>query len=675
MRINNSYSKLTLILTAAILTEVMTGCIDKQDNQPLNQEVAVINDTLRAGHLDSAIRMTDKLKKKSIAAGDSATWSEAMVQQGVNSYYQGNPTLLIASTDSAIKWLERQKPSRERARVLARAYQTHGAYFDQYNFNADSTAKYMRKSVDNAEKSGIRTDLPQAYSNYANAMRMGASLDSAAIYYHKAISIADSLELDTSHYIPLYNGIAAVFTDMRDFDNSEIWWKKSMEIIGSMNQFDKFNTLSGYGNDLYYRKNYHEAERVFLRLRKMLDSVPDSRWEKMFTDVNLADTYIRLGRTPEATVLLDTTANYFSNEQLNPVVLSYIHTLQMRAAIADKNFNVALQLAQRYPETDTLRLEQHLARLKALEEVYSQTGDKAQAYVFRSRYDHLNDSLRSYELNQQISAINAIYQRDHRILNLEAGNTRQKAHIYMLLAAVAFSIAVIIGLILVFLIRRINSHRREERMMNKIISLRQENLRNRITPHFIYNTLNHELHNKNQGKPSHLDSLVRLIRRQQLVVSEILIPFSEELKFVDDCINVMSDDGRGDINYRYTIDPDIDPNFLFPSMALQILVENAFKHGFKTLDPDEERRLDISVRDSGNGKIAVTVFNNCNCKESHISNTGTGLRVLVETIRLINDRHRETIEFTHNANSELDGMRGYTAVITLSPYINNEKRQ
>ncbi len=665
MKPTMSFSKLIPFFTAILLVMSMTMCGNKERRTGMKQEIADINDSLSEGNLAAAIRITDELKGKALAKGDSATWSEAMVQQGINSYYQGNPELLIASTDSAIKWLERQEPSRERARVLSKAYQTHGAYYDQYHFDPDSTALYLRKSVENVELTGIRTNLPQAYGNYANSMRMAASLDSAAIYYHRAIAIADSLGLETANYIPLYNGIAAVFTDMRDFDNGGIWWKKSMGIIDSMNQFDKFNTLTGYGNYLYYRENYPEAERVFTRLRNMLDSVPNSRWEKMFTDVNLADIYIIRGRIPEANEILDSTINYFATEQPNPVALSYIHTLQMKSAISDRDLTQALELSKRHPESDTLRLEQRLARLKTLEDLYSQTGNYRKAFITRKLYDHLNDSLRSNTLKHQISVLNAIYQRDHRIINLEAGNSRQKAHIYMLIAAVAFSIAVIVGLIFFFVTRRINSRLREERMMNKIISLRQENLRNRVTPHFIYNALNHELHNTSHGKPSHLDSLIGLIRKQQLIASEMLIPFADELKFVDDYIRVVGDNAPASLNYSYYIDPDIDANFLFPSMTLQILVENAFKHGFTSLSSGTERRLDISVRHAKGNRIAVAVFNN-GSTEPTSSTSGTGLRVLVETIRLINDRHKTNIEFNINTDSEQEGEKGYYAVITLS---------
>lgn len=654
-----------LLLMSVILLTTLPSCQNNNNNKTIHSEISEITDSLRSGNIAQAIRMTDQLKKAALEKGDSALWSEAMVQQGVNFYYQGNAPLVLSSADSAIVWLERQKPSKERARLLAKAYQTHGAYYDQYYFNPDSSALYFRKAVDNVELSGIQEDLPQAYSNYANAMRMAASLDSAAFYYHRAITTADSLGLDKIHYIPLYNGIASVLTDMRDFANSSHWWRKSMDIIDSMSQYDKFNTLTGYGNDLYYREDFEGAKKIFIRLRNMLDSVPETQWEKMFTNVNLADSYIRLGETQNAINILDSAAIYFSTYQPNPVVTSYIHTLQIRAATADGEYERGINLAQIHPEADTLRLEQHLARLKAMEELYWEVGNHKLAYITRSRHDHLNDSLRSYNLSQQISALNAQYQRDRRILDLEAGNTRQQAHIYKLMAAIAISLAVIVILVLFFVIRRINMKRREEKMMNKIISLRQENLRNRITPHFIYNALNHELQNEKSGKPSHLNSLVDLIRRQQIIASEILIPFSEELKFTDDYISVIGDNGRDPLDYKYYIEDGIDPDFLFPAMTLQILVENAFKHGFTTLEPGTERKLEISVKRSREGRITVSVFNNCGPRPSNAEKGGTGLHILVETIRLINEHNREQTLLSIDTDAEREGIKGYNAIITF----------
>ncbi|MDE6380579.1 MAG: hypothetical protein K2L11_08915, partial [Muribaculaceae bacterium] len=180
MKSTAKISKLTLLLTVSIMMTGAFSC-EHPDNTPeVPSEISEINDLLRSGEVARAVHMTDLLKKRALSEGDSALWSEAMVQQGINAYYQGKPALVLASSDTAINWIERQKPSPARARILAKAYQTHGAYYDQFHFNADSSIYYLRKAVENVELSRVRSDLPQAYGNYANALRMGASLDSAA---------------------------------------------------------------------------------------------------------------------------------------------------------------------------------------------------------------------------------------------------------------------------------------------------------------------------------------------------------------------------------------------------------------------------------------------------------------------------------------------------------------
>lgn len=667
MRPLNYIERFLPMMIVIILLATVAACDRRQKLMRQPEEISEISDSVRHGNMQAAVCLTTQLKEKALAQGDSLLWSDALIQQGVNAYYMGNPTLLKSSADSAISWLSRQKVTPNVARILAKGYQTSGAYFDQYYYTPDSLVRYLRKTVDYSILADDAGHLPQALGNYANALRMSATLDSAALYYHRAIAVADSLGLDTIHYIPLYNGIAGVFTDMRDFTNSQIWWGKSMDILGSMSSFDKFNTLTGYGNDLYYREDYAGANRVFRRLKGILDSIPGAEWERMFTTVNLADTYIRLGEVKNE--MLDTAYTYFSVTQPNPVATSYIHSLQIRSALNEHQPAKALAIAKAHPLSDTLRLEQLLARLQALEELYASTGNYEKAYEMNLRYEHLTDSLRSANLRKQISALNVMYQRDKRILNLQAGNTRQQAHIYRLLALVALSLVVIVGLVLLVFLRRQRAQRRERKMMDKIISLRQENLRNRVTPHFIYNALNHELNNSDSGSPSHLDALVHLIRRQQFVASEILIPFADELAFVDDYIRIVGDSGRAPLRYTCDVASDISTDFLFPSMALQILVENAFKHGFSTLPRDEERVLDITVRRAADSRIAVIVFNNSGPGAGNQHGDGTGLRVLVETIRMLNERNRGKTEFHLEANSHGEGgderLKGCTAEIIL----------
>lgn len=645
----------------------LAECAHKPDNfEDMASKAKIINDSLTSGNIAFVTHQTEALKKECLANGDSLGWAVILGQQAINSYYQGDIPKLLGSADSVLAYTSRHPVTKDVYGLLSTVYQVRGGYYDQYDYNPDSTMYYMGLAVTCCEKSGKTDRLPQTYANHANSYRMSGKLDSAAIVYHRAIYMADSIGIPKDGYLPLYNGIASVFTDMRDFDNSGVWWAKSMAMTDGMRPNDLFMTLTGYGNDQYYRKNYKESGETFRRLRNYLDLIPHARWERKFTDVNVADTWLRLGRPDIARPLLDSVALYFTAEQPNPVCISYIHTLQMRLADLTGNTAETDRLIAMHPAADTLRLEQLLSRLEFMAGHYARTGRYEQAYKTHMRYDALNDSLRSMQLRQQISTMNGIYARDTRILSLQADNSRQQANIYRLLGIIAIFFIVGLTMAVLMVTGRLRHNRREQRMMNKIMTLRQENLRSRITPHFIYNALNHELCTDPGINHGHMDAIVRLLRRQQYLASEILVPFADELDFVNDYISVMSDDGRAPLDYTCNICGDIDTqSLLFPSMALQILVENAFKHGFTTLTPGDKRVLDIAVEKTDRNLVRVSVFNNSAGTKNYPDKTGTGLHVLAETIKIINDRNKSKIRFTINPDTMYNDMQGCRAILTI----------
>lgn len=666
--INSRHPKLTAIIAVcALIAIAVAGCGRRGGRSSATDlRIYAIEDSMRAGNMAAAGRDLSALKLEASIKEDSTLWAKLMVQQAVLGYYSDQPVSMVESADSVIGWLERQTPDTARLALLAKALQCRSAYYDRFRYDPDSSCLYLRRSIGILEKIGPDRNLSISYGNYANAMRMRGSLDSAAVYYHRAITLADSLRLMPDDYISLSNGLAGVFTDMRDFDNSATWWQRSMKLLPEMGPYDKFNTLTGYGNDLYYRKDYTEANKIFDQLANYLDSVPDSEWERMFTAVNLADTHLRLGYTIPATPLLDSAEEYFTTEQPNPVCLSYIRTLRMREAWLKGDRGTTERLIAQYPADGTMRPEQLLARLEFLYHYYDESHQPGKALEAHFRYDHLLDSMRSDQLRQQISALNATYQRDNRILNLQAENSKNRARIFRLWMLIAISAAILLIILAAIVISKIRHERREKRMMDKIISLRTENLHNRITPHFVYNALNHVLARQDSRKED-ISRLVRLIRHQQSVAAEILVPLKEELSFVDDYVSVMSVNVKGPFSYRCETEEGIDTSQVkFPSMAVQILVENAFKHAFPRLPDEAAKTLDIHVGRTPAGNVYVSVFNNTTEDSGHASSgEGLGMRIVMETIRIIKEKHRINIDFKVDSNAEHGGQRGYLATITL----------
>lgn len=662
---------LTIITITSVIT-ILASIASCRRHHPTNQDPGLsierISDSLRAGNTDFAFREIEFLKKQAIENGDSDLWSSMMVQQSVGAYYAAQPELLLSSADSAIAWLSSQKPTESRLLNLHKAYQCHGAYFDQYFYNADSALFYLRKGLDYAEQLKNKDNLPLAYGNYANSLRMAGDLDSAAYYYHRAILLADSLGFSKDSYISLYNGLAGVHCDLRDFKSSDRWWKKSMSMISDMMPYDHFNTMSGYGNNLYYHRDYKESAEVFEALRAYLDSVPGSEWEQNFTSVNLADTYLRIGRLAPAREMLDSAVIYFSEVQPNPVCMSYIHSLQIRLELLSGDNAAAGRLIEKHPISDTIRTEQYISRLEVLADYYQHTAQWQKAYRSLKELQTLNDSIKSEHLRQQLSALSAVYERDNAILTLKAENSRQQARIFRLLVYVTGSVALLLIILGILFNYRARNRRHEEKMMNKIRDLRQENLHQRITPHFIYNALNHELHAPGQLTEQRIGTIVRLLRHQQRAAGELETSLAEELDFVSDYISVASENIT-DFRYIKEIGSDIDTaNIRVPSMSLQILVENAFKHGFARMPESMEKFLAIKISRLSR-VISIEVFNNTDpstAPEPPSQRSGLGLRIIMESAKIINDKGRGKITFSVTPDSYEYGMNGYKSTITIS---------
>ena len=81
-------------------------------------------------------------------------------------------------------------------------------------------------------------------------------------------------------------------------------------------------------------------------------------------------------------------------------------------------------------------------------------------------------------------------------------------------------------------------------------------------------------------------------------------------------------------------------------MVVQIPVENALKHGLAGIDG--LKLLGISVCRKGSGILIDICDNGRGYSPQTLSSargTGTGLKVLYQTIQLLNDKNREKIRF------------------------------
>ncbi len=625
-------------------------------------------DSLIAGNRGWFDRYIASEKEEALSRGDSDRWANAMVQEAVGAFYVNDPVTLQAKSDSVIAWSAGRPRSELRDRLLHKAYLTKGAYFSQYNFNPDSAIHYHKLGLETVSRTSDRRAQVLAMGNLADTYKLNTRLAEASDYYHRAILLADSLGFEPKEYISLYGGLASTYTGMRDFELSREWWDKTMSLYPLMIPYERFNNLNNLGNDYFFKKDFQGALDTFLRLRTYLDSLPNTAWEHNFVNINLADSYLHLNNPDSAVKLLPGALAYFTDTVPNPVAVSYIHTLQMRYYSLKGNYAAVEDLIAAHPFSDTLRVEQQLTRLEMMEDYYRHTGQYRQALEIKDRLTAMEDTLLSERVRQLAAAHRIQYESSNEILRLRADRAAGQARI-LRLSLIIFGTVVVIAFLVVWItILGVRRRRREEQMRSDMIGLRMQSVRTRITPHFMYNALNHELLARSEGKPSRMNSIVALLRHQQYVAEELVIPLGEELNFIDDYVAVESDAVSGTVDYRCIVEGDKElRDRLIPSMSLQILVENAFKHGFRQMPAEASKLLVVLARHDDSAKcLVLTVFNNSRPDLSAPARgSGVGLKIITRTLSFINSKTGGDLRFDSGTGLDPQWGEGTWASITI----------
>lgn len=139
----------------------------------------------------------------------------------------------------------------------------------------------------------------------------------------------------------------------------------------------------------------------------------------------------------------------------------------------------------------------------------------------------------------------------------------------------------------------------------KLSELEMQALKAQINPHFVFNCLNSikgflfEEDFKQADK--YLDKFSELLRSTLDNSSSSLIALEEEIKYLDNYLQLEKLRFDDKFTYKVLVEEGIDKRSIFvPAMLLQPYVENAIRHGIRHLE-NKQGLLQISVTASGDG--------------------------------------------------------------------------
>lgn len=550
-------------------------------------------------------------------------------------------------------FIERQHSSSQMADLESECFNMKGNIFARVG-NMDSAEICFRKAYE-LRMRGTRIEVvPDILMNLADANNRLGKLDIGAAWYRRALLMCDSLHIASTKKPPIYYGLAQVYVTMRDFEQCDYYYNLAGESYDSMLPYEKYIYLNNRGTSYYYREDYQTAIKYFQKVIDLVEGYADMSFELNLGRLNLGDCYLQLNKVDLAVKYINECQLFFEGMGVS-TALYYIDTQKIELALLQKDFQEARRLLSESVVPPGIDPDMVHIRNKYLQQFYEETGNYKRAYHYLQRNNQLDDSIRNERVRMRTADLTLRYQQDstliaHRVLLQEQKN---KVLVLRQTQFVVFAVAVVSILTAVFLY--LYSKKKRALLLARnhrtVSTLRLENIRNRLSPHFIFNVLNREMVERNVEEKQELSSLVKLMRRNLELVEQLCVTLAEELDFVKTYINLERRSLGPDFHSELKIEKDVQPEQIrIPSMMIQIPVENAVKHALR--EKEGERNLWVSVCRRGNG-ICIKITDNGGGyrPDSRNRGTGTGMKVIMQTIQILNNKNKEAIDvLVHNVS-------------------------
>ncbi len=190
-----------------------------------------------------------------------------------------------------------------------------------------------------------------------------------------------------------------------------------------------------------------------------------------------------------------------------------------------------------------------------------------------------------------------------------------------------------------------------------------DNLSSQLNPHFLFNSLNSikslVVENPNNARRA-IDLLSDLLRSSLYEKDKELISIKEELSLVKDYIELEKMRFEERLQLEITIDKTLS-NFKIPTLSIQLLVENAIKHG---IDSKVDGGVINLIIEKNKNTVTICVQNPGLIHKYNNKSSGLGLKNLQERLA-IQYKGKATFNLTATAKEIV------SAVITL-PIITDE---
>lgn len=673
-KMNTTIKQLLKAITTACIAVIiiaLQACNAKQSNDETaqNGNMRWLDDSI-AALAPSALQAIEKGMNE---ADDSTTYYEYMLRKAQYYSLTDSPERADTLIDSVKTFVTQQDDG---------YYATNGTCLSprlnslMAGAKACQAARYMSVHRDprrivalNNEtynlllNSDSKHNLPKTCANMADAYMLCNDLPNAAKWYRRALFLVDSLELPQKENITLYMGLAQIYLTLRNYSKAKFYNDQTEPHVKEMSPSMQAYYVNNLGNYYYFQGDYKNALQTFLRMKKLLEQHGMVRTFDMYLcKINLADVYLNLGKLNDATAMLDDVEPYFRAQGDNTSIY-YCNTIRFGIAVRAGRMHEAERLMADKTDDSLIPYTLVNIRNKYKRRYYELTGDYSKAYALLNRSIAYNDSIEQNLSNMRSAEILSRFTTDtlqlHHDLAIEHKNAEIQSIKFTSTLAISIAVTSILLLILWYLYLR----KRRFKIQLRMMSLKLDNVRNRISPHFMFNVLNNRIIKSDVKESNELTELAQLIRANLDMSSTLGVELQKELEFVQQYVRVESYLMGDDFHFNIDIAPDVDASSVrIPSMFIQILTENAIKHALR--NKEGVKLLSITVRREQHNTVIRVTDNGPGFNPATLRRK-TGMNIISQTIAVINVRNKVKIRFAIRNICSPDGQQTKGCEATL----------
>lgn len=590
------------------------------------------------------------------ASPDSVTYYDYLVELARWSLVQV-PDSAMGHINRIMSFARRQERTPRINGLLAEAFHLRANFFFLYHQNQEKALEDNLEAYRLFMVSDMQDNVTSICANIGDVYMQQSLLPEAASWYRRALVLTDSLQLPTSNNSSFFMGLGRIYCLLQDYEKSEEYYHKSLADFDQMHVNMQIYLLNNYGNLKYYKHDYDAALRVFERLDSLIvQHQLIGGFEDNLCKLNMADVYLNLGRTNESMACLHPADSFFRANGVGDAIY-YANTIRIGNALKKGNTAIIGNILANEPTELTHDENMIDIRNRYLYDYYMDINDARRAAKYQQIYTRRKDSIdnsrehmRSSDIMMRLAVDTLTLHNELRLKEKDAQMSR-----YTLFFTIAIAIVMMLALALLawsLFLRKRNADKQLE-----IVNLRIDNSRSRLSPHFIFNVLKHAAFGEGSEAGKVVTNIIHLMHAQLTMARQMYATLEDELQFTSTYVEVAATTLGDGFSYE-VVKPEEDylKQRMVPSTFVQILVENAIKHGLSGKEGGKLLKVEatvtsettqVSVTDNGRGFDIR--------RPSQNRGTGTGLSVIRRTIALYNEHHRQKIGFTIKNPTDAEG--------------------